>query len=42
LDCWTISASFAFTRFVISRRSPVLGMCPPCEYRVSRSCIEAG
>jgi hypothetical protein len=31
LDCWTISASFAFTRLVISRLSPVLGMCPPCE-----------
>jgi hypothetical protein len=30
-DCWTISASFAFTRLVISRLSPVLGMCPPCE-----------
>lgn len=31
LDCWTISASFAFTRLVISRLSPVFGMCPPCE-----------
>ena len=29
LDCWTISASFAFTRLVISRLSPVLGMVPP-------------
>ena len=29
LDCWTISASFAFTRLVISRLSPVLGMCTP-------------
>jgi hypothetical protein len=31
LDCWTISASFAFTRLVISRLSPVLGMFPPYE-----------
>jgi hypothetical protein len=28
LDCWTISASFAFTRLVISSLSPVLGMLP--------------
>jgi hypothetical protein len=34
LDCWTISASFAFTRLVISLLSPVLGMCPPYEIGV--------
>jgi hypothetical protein len=29
LDCWTISASFAFTRLVISRLPPVSGIFPP-------------
>lgn len=37
LDCWTISASFAFTRLVISRLSPVLGMHPPYELRIQMS-----
>ena len=30
-EWWTISASFAFTRLVISRLSLVFGMCPPYE-----------
>ena len=38
LDRWTISASFAFTRLVISRLSPVFGMCPPYE-TMSRSLL---
>jgi hypothetical protein len=36
LDCWTISASFAFTRLVISRLSPVLGMCSPHDIDVEQ------
>jgi hypothetical protein len=30
-DSWTTSASFAFTRLVISRLSPVFGMCHPFD-----------
>lgn|SRR5512140_958392 len=40
-DCWTISASFAFTRLVISRLSPVLGMFPPHERDVQRLALRA-
>ena len=40
-DCWTISASFAFTRLVISLLSPVLGMCPLYETGVERFALLA-
>ena len=40
-DCWIISASFAFTRLVISLLSPVLGMCPPYEIGVERFALRA-
>jgi hypothetical protein len=40
-DCWTISASFAFTRLVISRLSPVLGMFPPYEIDVEQFSLRA-
>jgi hypothetical protein len=39
LDCWTISASFAFTRLVISRLSPVSGMFPPYEIDIERGAL---
>ena len=41
LDCWTISASFAFTRLVISRLSPVLGMFPLRQINVEQSGLQA-
>ena len=36
LDCWIISASFAFTRLLISRLSQVLGMFPPHEIDIEQ------
>jgi hypothetical protein len=41
LDCWTISASLAFTRLAISRLSPVLGIYPPYEIGVERFALRA-
>jgi hypothetical protein len=41
LDCWTISASFAFTRLVISRLSPVLGMFSLYEINVKQFGLQA-
>ena len=41
LDCWTISASFAFTRLVISRLSPVLGMFPLRQIDVEQFGLQA-
>ena len=41
LDCCTISASFAFTRCVISRLSLVLGICPPYEIGVEPFALRA-
>jgi hypothetical protein len=41
LDCWTISASCVFTRLVISRLSPVLGMFPPYELDIEHFALRA-